>query len=140
MCYWWSVKEFGRSLHKTSSWFPLGFIRHDSAKKVRGGYAAIFKMLIHCLFAATNNIMHGILVTTQTGTVVITMVLGLFAADEAAIKDTWSWKGASGWKPCFACHNLLIKRNVSGEDRHGSVMPRAEHRRERFETATDEFW
>ena len=34
---------------------------------------------------------------------------GLVLADEAALKSTWSSKGAAGIRPCFICKNIVCK-------------------------------
>ena len=78
-------------------------MRQNVAVTVPGGLATIFTILLRTCFVEQYNLQGaGIVVETSSGRAVLRAVLGMFTAYEAAIKDSWSWKGASGWTPCFA--------------------------------------
>ena len=78
--------------------------------QVAGGVAAIMKGVVETFFSAvTDKFNFARTGVPITDTLHLRAVFGCFLADEKAIKEVVSCKGASGWKPCVSCTNVVNK-------------------------------
>ena len=64
---------------------------------------------------------------------------GFIIADEAALKQVFEPKGASGLRMCFLCKNAIQERSQLAEhDRTGFLVGHAEHDLAKYSLRTDE--
>jgi hypothetical protein len=109
--WYWSFAELGHGLlSKASAWVVAGVLRSTVVSQVKGGLSSAFRALMRLFFGNPHNFAtSGITLPCNPGVLVFAR-LGACLADEAAIKHTWSVKGASGSKPCMLCKNVVEAR------------------------------
>lgn len=111
---YFSFLEFGsRLLRDELVWFPMAVIKHDTATMARGALSGVLLCIFKVCFSK-QQIEEGFLLRVSTPRIVFFRVSNILA-DEAALKATWSHKGASGIKPCLKCKNVLMKGTLAGQ-------------------------
>ena len=92
-------------------WFPCCYIEPKYVNKVPGGMAAVAKMIVNEFFPEDplrfNFQRTGVLIKHEGVSHMIRGIFGCWLADEKAIKEIVSCKGASGTKPCVCCLNVV---------------------------------
>jgi hypothetical protein len=102
-----SFKELGHWLCKSFSWMTVGVVTDSTLSKVADGMTAVIRHLIK-LFVEPGGLLHsGITFSLQEAVWLLEIRDIALIADEAALKATWSNKGASGLRPCLLCQNIL---------------------------------
>ena len=106
-----TFKEFGKTmLSNTRLWFTYAVLRTTVSKRVVGGLSRCFKELMRVFFKTHENFHEvGVAIDTDAGKTLFFAVNRNVVADEKALKMTFSFKGASGSKPCGACANVYMK-------------------------------
>ena len=106
-----TFKEFGKTmLSNTRLWFTYAVLRTTVSKRVVGGLSRCFKELMRVFFKTHENFHEvGVAIDTDAGKTLFFAVNRNVVADEKALKMTFSFKGASGSKPCGACANVFMK-------------------------------
>jgi len=103
----------------SASWFPLCFIQSRDLKSVSGGMAAVAKSVVKLFFPQDKELFNfmttGVFVGTSPDQVHIRASFGCWLGDEKAIKEVVSCKGASGFKPCVCCKNVVNRMEGSAE-------------------------
>ena len=102
-----SIVQFGPSLLKHEAlWIPIVAVRANVIKQLPGGWSRMNKLLLLSLF-------HDDLTNLASGfplaCVAMRLVFcsfGFIIADEDALRQIWSAKGASGTFPCMECWNV----------------------------------
>lgn len=96
------------------SWFPLCFIEAKKVADIPGAIAKIAKAVVHQFFPEDVESFN----FHRTGVILrdlhVRAQFGCWLADEKAIKEIVSCKGASGYKPCVSCKNV-VNRTTPGE-------------------------
>ncbi|CAE8715593.1 unnamed protein product, partial [Polarella glacialis] len=106
--FYFSFRELGLGLRSEFNWLAFAVMRNTTVHKIENGMSNVVRHILRELFLPAHGFMHG--VTLNLGTPVlffatISNVLG----DEAALKTTWSSKGAAGLKPCMLCKNVVSR-------------------------------
>lgn len=108
---YWSVLEVGGyALSQEDNWFVLTSVRTETVGQMKGGLSHLFA---HCLklFALPNGSLRtGISVQLLHGSSTLCFSIGMFLADEAAIKQCQENKGASGKMLCLFCQTTVQAR------------------------------
>ena len=102
-----SFAELGSWLSKESCWLTIGLVTDASLAKISDGMSALMCKIMERL-AEPGNLLHSgasFVLEEQVWQIIVRNVC--FVADEAAIKQTWSNKGASGLRPCLFCQNVV---------------------------------
>lgn len=105
---YFAVLEWGAArLCRCHWWLPIACIRSSVAKSIDGDIS-------HCVGRLAHDMMLDPCRLATVGTTVklpaptlVRVQLGTLLGDEAALKSTWSTKGASGVRPCMFCANLV---------------------------------
>ena len=92
-------------LCKAYSWMTVAVLTDRTLSKIADGMTAVMRHLLK-LFSNTF-LRTGISFVEEGNTWHIRCKDILIIADEAALKATWSNKGASGLRPCLRCQNVL---------------------------------
>ncbi len=117
---YWSFLEFPDwfRTRAQNGWFLFAFVECKVVKTVPGGMAAITKKVIQTFFPAVDGQFNfdktGVIVKYNNAEHHIRATFGCWLADEAAIKEIVSCKGASGSKPCVCCKNV-VNRTKPGD-------------------------
>ena len=106
-----SFLELGRHLRNEDAWLCLGVLKVQTAHQVQGGLSCAFKMLLRHVFLSTPSFSTGVSLELSAGPTLFWAKLSNILGDEAALKSTWSVKGASGLKPCMLCKNVCAQRS-----------------------------
>jgi hypothetical protein len=100
-----SFLELNHWLCKTYSWMTIAVMTDATVGKIADGMTAFVRHLMK-LFQSTV-LKYGICFIADGRTWHARVKDIAFIADEAALKSTWSNKGASGLRPCLRCQNVL---------------------------------
>ena len=105
---YWSIAEFGpEALCRDTVWFVVCAARSTLVADF-GGVSRLMKDILKIFFIGMHSFECGIILHTQSGEVFnLVAGLGFIVADEAALKGTFSFKGAPGLKLCSQCMNIL---------------------------------
>lgn len=110
-CFYIAIRDLGaRVLKHEIVWIPLGVIRTEVTKRVRGGLSTVFKAILRRLFIHEALGSDGITLNLQVsgGSYARLMfTLGNVVADADAHRGFWSWKGASAKLACACCKNIV---------------------------------
>jgi hypothetical protein len=121
MVWYFSFAELGLDvLFKESAWFVLAIISTKVASQVIGGFGAVFKALVGQFFRSDFNLSSGGVTLPCMPPTVLFSKFGFNVADEAALKQMWGFKGASGTRPCLFCKSVVDPRgNLEAFDPDG---------------------
>ena len=111
VCFYVSVREWGpKSLVHEASWFPLAFLRHDVAKRVRGKLSAVVKLFLRRMLLGEHNLREAGVLVDEVGEggspALLFISVSNLLYDESACNATLSTKGANGLFPCVCCKNV----------------------------------
>jgi hypothetical protein len=109
----WSGLHFPNWFRSSPGWFPLAFIPHKQIASIQGGLSHLLAVLLETIFMQPHQALPKTGVPRQ-------LTFATFLADEAAIKAATAAKGASGFKCCITCCNVL-GRCEPAEVPHGFV-------------------
>ena len=112
--FYMSFLQFGHAaLRLEVCWFPLGIIRSSSIlETVVGGISCALRMMLRAMFMqGEGNFSEGIILPLDDGPTYLFAKLQTHLGDEAALSRGLSCKGASGFRPCFRCSNVLKKES-----------------------------
>ena len=110
-CFYIAIREMGGNILKHELvWVPLGVLRTEVAKRVRGGLSTVFKVILRRLFLQEALGTDGITLDLKVagGSYArLLFSLGNVIADADAHRGFWSWKGASAKLACACCKNIV---------------------------------
>ena len=95
---------------KDTLWFTLTLLRTKIVKRMEGDMSELMAMLLATFFQEGGNLAAGCLMHTAKGTFMLHTKVTAVVADEAALKQVWECKGASGTLLCMLCSNV-VKRS-----------------------------
>lgn len=102
--------------------FTLCFIEARIVKQVKGGTAAIAKIILRSFFSDNPNDFcfqrTGIVINAYGTDHSIRCKFGFYLADERALKDVTCSKGASGSKPCLCCRNVVGRAHPAADEEY----------------------
>ena len=106
--YWSFVEFVPEVLCHEDAWFCMAAERSDRVKKLVGGMAQIFKVILEFLFAVGghNLTTSGVTVIVDNAPVRIWSILEMILQDGGAHKQVFCIKGESGTKLCMLCRTL----------------------------------
>ena len=108
-----SFLEFGSHLLRNELlWLPIAIVKHDVAANSVGSLSGVLLQVFKVCFGRTR-LDEGVMLQLARPTMFLFRGSNLLA-DEAALKATWSVKGASGIKPCMLCKSVLQKGTLFG--------------------------
>ena len=110
-CLYWTILEFpDRVLKSEHGWMVHSTVRTTVVESLPGQHSGWMKMAVRQFFEpppGQPNFRHGVLIDYRGRSCLIKCILGGFLADEKALKEIFSLKGASGSKPCPVCRNVV---------------------------------
>ena len=86
-------------------WLPLACVPADIVSNLAGGHSELMRHLWHVLFSGDMNLCSGVEFRSSSTRFVFKGAPSAVLADEAALKQVYAVKGASGTLPCAACQN-----------------------------------
>jgi len=104
---YWGLSQLGSLLNSEHHWFFFGALRTTIAAKVAGGVSGVARAMIKCFFGDTHSFGMGITIQLKDRAYLLVGKLVSVIGDEAALKQFWGVKGASGTKICFKCLNVV---------------------------------
>lgn len=105
-------------------WFPLGILNSDVVATTKGQVSGVWRILLRQMFLRPGcNLIKGVGVKNWHGQMKsVTARIKLIIQDEAALRQCFSTKGASGSVPCLFCRNAYRgaadPRSLSGGIAH----------------------
>lgn len=102
---YWAFKQ-GPGLGIDQLWFTLGLARSQSVSTIKGGVSAYMRKALR-LFLDPVDVRLGVQLLVGDQVQIKFMKFGMVIADEAALKETFSFKGAAGIFPCPLCTNIV---------------------------------
>ena len=116
--------EMGPSLlSQDVAWLPIGVLNVDTLKKVSGGVNTVFRHQMEYFFGSHCDLRDGITIHTREGKVLMLFsTLGFVLADELGTKEIWGLKGASSWRCCALCQNVVNTRYFEERDLGSFVL------------------
>lgn len=106
--YWTFVDLPAHLLVQTRFWFLFAAVRSSVVSEIPGGVSGIMKLVLHKFFPADGSgLQRGILLVNRDRQHLLRACFGGFMADEKGLKEVFSYKGASGSKPCMTCSNVV---------------------------------
>ena len=111
-CFYWTLMELPswfRSRH--CGWFYFGLFPLSLVEHVAGGYSFLFAFMVKTFFGkgllAWDFDRTGICCKSSGGDFILKARFGALLSDEKAMKELWCTKGASSYKPCHLCKNVM---------------------------------
>ena len=148
IAFYWSFCEFDDGLGDDSLWFHLGSIRsamikdqrpRRSDRDVKAGWSQFFRKAALKFFEFPRNLKEGLFFNIAGEICALWADIGSVIADEAALKQVWGFKGASGAMPCFLCRNCTLHSlQLHVSDSSGWLVSHTEPSLERFLPQTDQ--
>ena len=86
-------------------WLPLCVLPYESVTSLAGAHSELLRHIFHLLFTGEHNLRAGVVFRSPSAQFVFRGVPSAVLADEAALKQVYAVKGASGTLPCAACQN-----------------------------------
>lgn len=122
-CLYWTFLEFPDwLLCRTAAWMCLGTIRSTVVEKLPGGLSQLVALVMKTFFSPSGESMEsGFTVCHGQDRVILKAVFGGFLCDEKAHKQVIDCKGASGWKPCLSCRNVMTRLDRDAMLANGAV-------------------
>ena len=112
-------------MHTEEAWFAIAAIRSDLVKDVPGGMTNLLRLLLSELFFNVSNGFHleqaGIQLPFTDCPEWLFAKLKIIAADEKALKEIFCAKGASGFRICPSCSNVVS--HLGGPARRAGYIP-----------------
>ena len=118
-CIYWNCMDFPDYVRsRDAGWFLFGALQTKHVEHIGGGLSAVISHVVNVFFGGTFNFA----ITGMTfpgtdggGEFHFFGALSAQVQDEKAHKETGSLKGASGWKCCGKCSNVMnTEEDISG--------------------------
>ena len=109
LCIHWTIKELPSwQRSRAHGWNPFGFLKSSVVDNIAGGLSALWVIILKFFFTGLLSFATGMrLPTPSGGHFLFQAIFACFLADEKAHKESWGVKGASGWKFCLHCRNIM---------------------------------
>ena len=121
---YWSIASLGAAaLSCERLWFPLFVARSEVVKKLPGRMAQLVKEAL-LLFQEPWDLRAGQVFTVGDQRKMVFAHVRIHISDEAALKETFEFRGAAGTRLCPLCLNLVEhKKDLCSYDATGSLVP-----------------
>lgn len=107
--FYFSFAELEEGLFNENAWLCCAVLRHTVIQTVQGGMPFVAKQLVK-LFVSGESCFSSVGVLLRLATpIILRAEVSNILGDEAALKQTFGVKGASGLKPCMLCKNCCMK-------------------------------
>jgi hypothetical protein len=105
---YFALAEFGEALSREAAWVPVAVLRTAICKDIAGGFSQAIGKAVD---ASKHSFTVGVtIVLPTTGATPFRANFFINFADEAALKISTDFKGASGVLPCMKCKNVMYNR------------------------------
>ena len=119
--YWTIVDMPGHLLVQSSMWFFFTVLRSAVCDDIEGKVSSIIRHALHSFFPETGlGFTSGVVISHGPRSFLFRAIFGGFVADEKALKEIFSFKGASGTKPCMTCANVV--QHIDGQCLRGTSL------------------
>ena len=123
---YFSVMQFGGyELSQEDCWFVLTVVRSETVTQMKGGLSHLFLQCVKLFSLPNGNLETGISLRLLHGTEMLCFRIGMYLADESAIKLSQENKGASGKMLCLFCQTTIQARYAPAN--LGNLVPHHEH-------------
>ena len=108
--FYWSFVQFGAKLGVEDCWLHLATIRRSWMTSAKCGWSQVFKELCKLFFKKPKDLASGVVLNlVGHGPCTLFAKIGAVIGDAPALQSVWGWKGATGWKCCFFCQNVVLE-------------------------------
>ena len=108
--FYWAFVEYGAKLGVEDCWMHLATIRRSWMTGAKCGWSQVFKELCKLFFRKPKDLASGVVLNLLGhGPCTLFAKIGALIGDAPALQSCWGWKGASGWKCCFFCQNVVLE-------------------------------
>ena len=112
VCFYWTIAELPSWFRaRQNGWFHFSMFPLALVEQVDGGHSFLFTFMVKTFFGkgafAWDFGTTGICCKTTTKDFLLVATLACLLADEKALVQLWCTKGASSYKPCHLCKNVL---------------------------------
>ncbi len=119
-CFYWSFMELPSWFRsRQCGWFFFGMFPLALVEHLPGGYASLFTSMVKTFFGKAllqwDFSVSGIACRSTGGGFLFKARFGALLSDEKAMKELWCTKGASSYKPCHLCKNVMGRLDVPPE-------------------------
>ena len=123
---YFSVMQFGGyELSQEDCWFVLTVVRSETVTQMKGGLSHLFLQCVKLFSLPNGNLETRISLRLLHGTEMLCFRIGMYLADESAIKLSQENKGASGKMLCLFCQTTIQARYAPAN--LGNLVPHHEH-------------
>lgn len=112
VCFYWTIAELPswfRARH--NGWFHFAMFPLALVDRVAGGHSFLFTFMVKTFFGkgpmAWDFSTTGICCKTTAENILLVATFSCLLADEKALVQLWCTKGASSYKPCHLCKNVM---------------------------------
>lgn len=138
--FYYSMMEFSPAISNEHIWFNCFTMRTSQALRVEGGVSQITKAIIRTFFAPPFSFNDGVLFLLEDGSrQLLYAKIATIVADEVALKQMFSFKGAAGIMFCWNCQNVCsMSSGLASCDPTAKLVPSTEWNTDKFILSTDE--
>ena len=127
LAFYFSFAEFDGAAGCEDLWMQVLVIRSNKLDSICGGWSQVFASVVKLFFSSPLDLTRGITLDLLGSGRLFFAALGIIVGDEQAIKMMFSFKGASGMKPCCLCSNITLRGlQVASHDRTSFLLPHSE--------------
>ena len=119
---YWTIADFpGNILVQSGMWFLFSVVRTKIMCTLPGSVSGYMRNVLKIFFGnGAFNFQRGVILSHGDRSVLMRGCFSGFIADEKALKEIFSLKGASGSKPCMKCQN--VSHRMKPSDRVGTSL------------------
>lgn len=112
VCFYWTIAQLPSWFRaRQNGWFHFAMFPLALVERVDGGHSFLFTFMVKTFFGKANCKWSfdtsGICCKTTTENFLLFATLSCLLADEKALVQLWCTKGASSYKPCHLCKNVM---------------------------------
>lgn len=112
VCFYWTIAELPSWYRaRQNGWFHFAMFPLALVDRVDGGHSFLFTFMVKTFFGKGDCKWDfgttGICCKTTTEDFLLVASLSCLVADEKALVQLWCTKGASSYKPCHLCKNVM---------------------------------
>ncbi len=123
-CMYWQFLEIDEELlHHEALWNVGAVLRTRTSGKTRRGLSGALSCLMSFWFGDVQNLGSGLRFRYDDKVYIIFAELGRWLSDEGFLHAAFLCKGASGWRYCMLCSNLVSERSGLAGLADGSLVP-----------------
>lgn len=126
VCFYWTILELPSWFRaRQHGWFHFGVFPLWLMDKLPGGHSFLFVFMLKTFFGKGNLKWDfsstGVCCKTTSQDVLVFGRFSTLLADEKALVQLWCTKGASSYKPCHLCKNVMGRQGAPPE--HSYLIP-----------------